>query len=119
MKTIRIGIIILLAMASLVSTGMAAELSVKSLQGDWIFTHIIMDGERKIKVNRKTQFLADGTAVNYDAGGYEKSRHSYRVEGNSIIYTDDKGEQNWKLVAFDGDSLHIDHRGAEMFFKRH
>jgi hypothetical protein len=105
-------------MATYTSSCLAADLSAESIRGDWLFTHIIMDGEREMKVNKKTQFLPDGTAVYYDSAGNESARGTYVVQGDSIIYTDEKGEQKWKLVSFDGDSLHVDHRGAEMFFKR-
>jgi hypothetical protein len=98
---------------------MAKELSAESLAGDWVFMHIIMDGERQMTVNRKTQFIADGTVVNYDAAGSEKSRGSFKLEGGTIVYTDEKGKQNWKVISFDSDSLHVNHRGAEMFFERH
>ena len=59
--------ITLVALATYVLTCLAAELSAQSFQGEWIFTHIIMDGERDMRVNRKAEFLANGTAVNYDA----------------------------------------------------
>jgi len=118
MKPLRYTLAIPLALALLASPCMAAELSATSLEGTWIFTHIIMDGEREMKVNRKTQFLADGSLVNYDAAGNEKSRGTYEVTGDTIVYTDDQGIQNWKVLAFDENSLHVDHRGAEMFFER-
>ena len=77
-----------------------------------------MDGEREINLNYKTEFLAAGTAVYYAAAGNQSTRGTYVVEGGTIIYTDEKGEQKWKLVSMNENSLHVDHRGAEMFFKR-
>jgi len=96
----------------------ATELSAQSLEGTWMFTHIIMDGEREMQVNRETRFFADGSLVHYDAAGNEKTRGTFEVSGETIVYMDAKGEQNWKVLAFDGNSLRVDHRGAEMFFER-
>lgn len=118
MEPLRYACAIQLALIIFASPCMAVELSAKSLEGTWIFTRIIMDGETELKVNRKTQFLADGSLVNYDAAGNEKSRGDYEVTADTIVYTDDKGQQTWKVLAFDENSLHVDHRGAEMFFER-
>ena len=118
MKPLRYAFAMQLALAIFASPCMAAELSARSLEGTWIFTHIIMDGERELRVNRKMEFLADGSLVNYDAAGNDESRGTYEVTADTIVYTDDKGQQNWKVLAFDENSLHVDHRGAEMFFER-
>jgi hypothetical protein len=45
-------------------------------------------------------------------------RASYVVEDGVIRYTASTGEQVWKLVSIDENSLHVDNRGAEMFFER-
>jgi hypothetical protein len=63
---------------------MATELSARSLEGAWMFTHIIMDGEREVKVNRKMQFFGDGSLVNYDVAGNKKSPGTCEVTGNTI-----------------------------------
>ena len=109
---------LLFALVMLTSPVMAAELSASSLEGKWLFTHIIMDGEREKQINRQTRFFADGSLVYYDAAGNEKTRGSFEVNSNTIVYTDEKGIQNWKVLSFDDNSLHVDHRGAEMFFER-
>jgi hypothetical protein len=118
MKSLPCAFATYLALAISASPAMATELSATSLEGTWMFTHIMMDGERDMKVNRKTQFLADRSLVHCDAAGNEKARGTYEVTGDTIVYTDDKGKQNRKVLAFDGNSLHVDHRGAEMFFER-
>ena len=108
-------------MAILLSTplcGWASDLTRQSLQGKWIFTHILMDGSRQMEVNNLTEFSPNGVAIFYDSVGTERSRGSYEVAPNSIIYTDSKGKQVWKLISFEGGRLHVDHRGAEMFFER-
>ena len=108
----------LVLLAAFASPCFATELSAQSLEGTWMFTHMIMDGEREMQVNRETRFFTDGSLIYYDAAGNENTRGTFEVSGETIIYTDEKGEQNWNVLAFDGNSLHVDHRGAEMFFER-
>ena len=97
---------------------LAGEWTADSLSGKWTFTHILMDGTREMKVNNLTKFLPDGSTIFYDSAGNERSRGTYSVSASAIVYTDDKGEQVWKLVSFGDGKLHVDHRGAEMFFER-
>ena len=99
-------------------TSSSAELTAESIQGKWMYTHILMDGAREMKVTMLTEFLPTGSAVYYDSAGNERGRGTYEVSENGIIYTDKKGEQVWKLVSFENDKLHVDHKGAEMFFER-
>ena len=99
-------------------TGNSAELTPESIQGKWMFTRILMDGTREMQVNKLTEFLPAGSAIFYDAAGQERSRGTYEVSESAIIYTDDNGEQVWKLVSFGDGKLHVDHKGAEMFFER-
>ena len=96
----------------------AEELSGDSLAGKWMFTHMVLDGGSPRTVNQLMEFQSDGAIINYDPAGNEHSRASYTLQSGSIIYTDQRGEQTWKLVEYGGDSLHVDHRGAEMFFTR-
>ena len=95
-----------------------AELSSDSLEGKWMFTHILMEGSKEMEVNRQMEFLSDGMIVNYDAAGNEESRATYEITGDWIIYIDGNGKQKWKVVSFKENALHVDHRGAEMFFER-
>lgn len=96
----------------------AAELTADSLQGKWMFTHILMEENREIKVNRVMEFLPDGTIVNYDPLGNEAGRATYEIAGDRILYEDSNGKQKWQLISFQENALHVDHRGAEMFFER-
>jgi hypothetical protein len=96
----------------------AYELTAESLYGKWLFTHILMDGDREMPVNRPIEFFEDGTVVNYDMQGNEKTRGTFRIEQDTILYEDDNGPQAWKLVSLDEHVLHVDHMGAEMFFNR-
>jgi hypothetical protein len=98
---------------------LAAELTNDSLAGKWIFTHMILDGESERPVNRLMQFEPGGAVLNYDAAGKEKSRAAFVIETGVIVYTDERGAQRWKVVEFSADSLHVNHSGAEMFFRRH
>ena len=96
----------------------AADISVETLTGKWTFTHMLLDGETKRPVNLLMEFLADGQVINYDRAGKEKSRATYTVENAEILYSDKRGKQAWKVLEFDGQTLHVDHQGAEMFFER-
>ena len=96
----------------------ADELSAESLYGKWLYTHILMEGGREISVNLSTTFSDDGTVVFYDPNGQERGHGTFTIQGGTILYKDDKGPQPWKVLSLEKDTLHVDHRGAEMFFKR-
>ena len=96
----------------------AAELSPQSLSGKWLFTHMKLDGATERKVNRLMEFKSDGVVINYDAAGKESSRASYKISEGVIVYSDQRGDQKWKVKAFGKENLHVDNSGAEMFFKR-
>ena len=89
-----------------------------SIVGKWNFTHMLLDGETSRKVNRIMEFLSSGEIVNFDATGSERGRASYKIASGSILYIDERGEQKWKVRKFDGKHLHVNHRGADMFFER-
>jgi hypothetical protein len=77
-----------------------------------------LDGTGDRPVNRGMEFLSDGTIINYDAGGNEKSQATYTIQGNSILYKDTHGEQKWRVEKFNKNVLNVDNSGAKMFFKR-
>jgi hypothetical protein len=79
---------------------------------------MVMEGSQEMQLNMPTEFQADGIVVFYLPTGDEHGRGSYKVDQASIIYTDKNGKQVWKLVAVEDGKLHVDHRGAEMFFER-
>jgi hypothetical protein len=118
MKSLTSIVAVLFLMMTSTALCIAAELSSDSLEGKWMFTHILMEGSKEMKVNRQMEFLSDGMIVNYDAAGNEESRATYEITGDWIIYIDGNGKQKWKVVSFKENALHVDHRGAEMFFER-
>ena len=97
----------------------AGELTAASLQGKWLFARMLLDGTTEMKPNRQMEFLGDGTVLNYDWEGKVGSRATWELENGRIIYQDQNGRQEWKVISFDGAALHVDHKGAEMFFERH
>ena len=99
-------------------TALAAELSKESLVGKWMFTHIILEDGNEMPVNRLMEFKSDGKVANYKRTGELDVPASFEVKGETILYTDKRGAQKWKVKVFDKDSLHVDHRGAKMFLKR-
>ena len=94
------------------------ELTTDALVGKWNFTHMLLDGETNRQVNLAMEFLPNGEIVNFDKAGSEMSRASYAISDGLIVYTDKRGKQRWKIMKFDGKSLHVNHMGAEMFFKK-
>ena len=111
-----IAIISILLIAT--SASQAAELTVEALEGEWLYTHIVMDDGQNMPVNFTTRFESDGTLVWILPTGAEYGRGKYEINGSTINYTDEKGPQQWKVVNLEQDSLHLDHRGAGMFFER-
>jgi len=114
MKTLVSLVLCLLMSVSALAAGVTGD----TLAGNWVFTHMILDGEQERPVNQPVEFTAGGEAVFYDAPGLEFSRGVFTIENGVIIYTDKRGEQRWQVIAFTGDNLHVDHAGAEMFFER-
>ena len=93
------------------------DLSNSSLAGKWQFKRIVTE-EYETSVNIQMEFKPDGTVINYAHTGQEFSRGLYQIEGDSIVYTDKNGDQNWVVKSITANSLHVDNRGAEMFFER-
>lgn len=98
----------------------AEQLTQSTLEGTWLFSHMLLDGETNRPVNKFLVFEPDGDVVTYHDpdGKHEFSRATYTVQAGSIVYSDDKGDQNWRVLDFSAGKLHIDHRGAELFFER-
>ena len=67
-------------------TAHAADLSNKTLSGTWKFTHMILDGERTVPVNRDMKFLPSGEITNYDREGEEDAvvAESYSCHPDSM-----------------------------------
>jgi len=101
------------------ATAAADGISADALSGRWLFTDLVMDqGGRKMAINQPVEFMADGAVVWYDAAGNAKNRGSFEISAGTINYSDEKGKQKWKVVSFDSDKMHVDHRGAQMYFER-
>ena len=93
------------------------DLTNSLLVGKWRFVRIVAeDYEKPVKITM--EFQQDGTVINYAHTGQEFSRGVYQIEGDSIVYTDKNGDQNWVVKSITANSLHVDNRGAEMFFER-
>lgn len=114
MKHIRTGLLI----ALLPFFSVAEPLTAQALEGRWLFTHMILDGQQEVPVNMLVDFQPDGSAVSYGKDGNERDRATYTLGDNTIEYTDQRGQQNWEVLSFEANSLHVDHKGAEMFFIR-
>lgn len=96
----------------------AENLTDSAIVGKWLFTHIVMEGGREIKVNQTADFATDGTVVFFLSNGNEFGHGTYSVQPSALTYADKNGEQVWKLVSLENGILHVDHRGAEMFFEK-
>ena len=96
----------------------AADLSNATISGKWTFTHMLLDGETEMAVNRAVEFTQNGEATWYDAAGNKNSMGSFSINDGNIDYQDDNGLQKWKVMEFSGEGLQVDHKGAVMFFKR-
>lgn len=103
---------------TIASPCVAEEFSRQNVAGNWTWTHMILDGEQEYKIDNQVELQADGTYVQYDRAGGIRVRATWEISGNTLVYNDEKGEQQWELVAFEDGRLHFDHAGAEMFFVR-
>ena len=60
----------------------------------------------------------DGSYEQYLPTGDLRGTATWEISGETLIYIDKNGKQVWKLVSFEDDKLHVDHKGGEMFFER-
>ena len=93
------------------------DLSESMLAGKWQFKRIVTE-DYETPVKMQMEFKQDGTVISYAPNGQEIDRGSYRISGGYIIYTDKNGEQHWEVKTITENELHVDHRGAEMFFEK-
>ncbi len=99
----------------------AAEISQKQLVGEWEFTHWVEKNNKsqKNRVGLFMDFQADGTVMIKHAGATGYKRGSYEVEGDTIIYNDDGGEQVWKVQSFEPDKeLVVSYEDALIFLEK-
>lgn len=112
-------IVIALAVLLFSSVCLAADLSNESLAGTWNFTHMVLDGDvdNPRPANVIMEFSADGQIVNKYGQG-KVTPAEYRIDGDTIIYSDKNGEQRWQVVEYSERKMHVNNSGAEMFFER-
>ena len=112
-------IVIALSVLLFNSVCLAADLTNESLAGTWNFTHMVLDGDvdNPRPANVIMEFFADGQIVNKYGQG-KVTPAEYRIDVDSIIYSDKNGEQRWQVVEYSEGKLHVNNSGAEMFFER-
>lgn len=99
----------------------AAELSVDALAGKWNFKYWAEKSspDKKYPVNRIMEFKTDGSIINYGKHEQDKADTAkFEIRGDTIIYSDKRGKQNWKLLSLTETELHVDHHGALMFLEK-
>ena len=94
----------------------ADDVSADVLAGEWKYVRIVAE-DYELDVNTIMEFQPDGIVINYYAPGKELSRGTYEIKGGQIIYSDANGVQPWDVISLTDKKLHVNHRGAEMFFE--
>lgn len=99
----------------------AAEITQEQLVGEWEFTHWAekANKEQKEIVGVVMDFRSDGTVISKLSGPTGYQRGTYEVNGDTIVYSDNSGEQIWKVETFKPDKkLVVIHKDAIMFFEK-
>lgn len=97
----------------------AAAPTKKQLTGTW---HFVAWAEKAANghartLNIRMDFNLDGTVESYRADGIMKA--SWRIDGDSIVYTDANGEQRWSVIEFvPGKRMMVEQAGAVLTFER-
>jgi len=97
----------------------ASDLSVDELVGKWEFLHWADSGnlDNTHDVGLVMEFMADGTVTTYMPNKSVTER--YQLSGSTIIYSDKRGDQEWKVVSFvPGNTLVVDNFGAVMTLEK-
>lgn len=113
-KSIALVLVTLYAAVSL-----AQGLSVSDLEGTWEFVSWQEDGDpsSKREIGLMMDFNADGTVVSHMAQG--PSNATFTIEGDTILYVDERGEQPWKIVSHTPEeTLIVNNQGAIMTLER-
>jgi len=98
---------------------LSIQISQSELVGQWTFIYWMEDGDETSKrdINIIMDFKDDGT-VNTNMGNKTEAAN-YKVDGNTIIYSDKRGKQVWKIISFEpGKSFKVNHKGAMMYFQK-
>lgn len=99
--------------------GLAQGLSVSDLEGRWEFVswQEVDDPSTKRQIGLMMDFNADGTVVSHMTQG--PSNATFTIEGDTILYVDDRGEQPWKVVSHTPEErLIVNNQGAIMTLER-
>ncbi|MGB5707460.1 MAG: lipocalin family protein [Arenicellales bacterium] len=97
----------------------AQYISSEELAGKWEFVswEEADDPSTRKEVGILMDFHKDGTVTSHMENGPQKS--NYSIEGDSIKFSDDRGEQVQRIVEFiPGQRLIINHMGALMRLER-
>ena len=104
---------------SLTSICLSVQISQIDLLGEWTFVYWMEDGDETSKrdINIIMDFQKDGTVITKMSNTTESAK--FKVEGETILYTDKRGQQVWKIISFEpGKSFKVNHKGAIMYFKK-
>jgi len=104
---------------SFTSICFSAQISQNDLLGEWTFVYWMEEGDETSKrdINIIMDFQKDGSVITKMGNKTESAK--YKVEGETILYTDKRGQQVWKIISFDpGKSFKVNHKGAEMYFSK-
>lgn len=104
---------------SLTSICLGLQITQSELVGQWTFVYWMEDGDETSKrdINLVMDFKDDGTIITKMGDKTESA--NYKVEGETIIYSDKRGKQVWKIISFEpGNSLKVNHKGAIMYFQK-
>ncbi len=103
----------------LTSICLSVQISQNNLVGKWTFVYWMEDGDETSKrdINLVMDFKDDGTVVT--EMGKKTGNANYKVEGETIIYSDKRGKQVWKVISsVPGKSFKVNHKGALMYFQK-
>lgn len=110
----------ILSAVLLISTVWAQTITEEQLIGTWVFKAYadIDSPEERRPVGAVFEFHPGGAFTSRRSTG-EETEATYTVDGNTIIYSDARGEQIWTIQSFEpGESLVVDNQGTLMFLER-
>ena len=95
------------------------EFSAQALLGRWEFTAYAeaSSPQERTPVGVLFEFRTGGVLVTKTSTGDVEAK--YTVNGNTVTYSDARGEQPWRILEFKPDvSIVIDNRGTLMYLER-
>jgi len=97
----------------------ALAISPEDITGVWDYESYaeIERPDNKIPVGAKMDFHGDGTLVMTLSTGTAEA--TYRLEGDTIVYSDANGEQVWHVRSYEpGEMFVVEYQRALMFFRK-